>query len=197
MRKLLLMTWVTLVSTSFTSCAGKQGAEVSIEKTSCLSSRSFTTIKGTPGITMSTSNCEDYRFKEEKIRKAIMLFVEDYSEEFNIPELEVWSLISNLSIEVSVLPRTVDGVFDVKGNFLKKDVLVSGLALNPNLIWVEVKTSQIWSSSLAHELVHIIIWRTQGVHGDPDHEGKQFSGWTSKHTDFLKRFKLRLIDLEI
>ena len=109
----------------------------------------------------------------------------------------MWSLISNLSIEVSVLPRTVDGVFDVKGNFLKKDVLVSGLALNPNLIWVEVKTSQIWSSSLAHELVHIIIWRTQGVHGDPDHEGRQFSGWTSKHTDFLKKFKLKLIDLEI
>ena len=71
------------------------------------------------------------------------------------------------------------------------------MSISKDIIWVEIKTPQIWSSSLAHELVHIIIWRTKRVHADPDHEGTQFSGWTPEHTQFLERFELRLLDLEL
>ena len=112
-------------------------------------------------------------------------------------ELEVWELLRGLQIEVSAIPRAVANVYDVNGNLFKEDVPVSGLAISPNKIWVEVKTSQIWPTSLAHELVHIIIWRSQGVHADPDHEGSQFSGWTKKHTKFLDALRQELMDLEI
>ncbi len=125
------------------------------------------------------------------------MFVEDYSVEFGISEPKIWEMLSGLEIEVSAIPRVVSGAYDVKGNPVK-DVYVTGLALSPSHIWVEVKTSQIWSSSLAHELVHVIIWKqNEGVHGDPDHEGTKFSGWKARHTSFIKFFNRRLLDKDI
>jgi len=163
----------------------------------CTKVRSVKTIPGTPGIKLTASRCRDYVFTKEKTRRAITLFVSRYAHEFSINELEVWELLRGLHVEVSSIPRAVANVYDIDGNLFKQDVPVSGLAISPNKIWVEVKTSQIWATSLAHELVHIIIWRSQGVHADPDHEGPQFSGWSQKHTKFLKQLRQELMDLEI
>ena len=33
-----------------------------------------------------------------------------------------------------------------------------------------------------------------GVHGDPDHEGLEFSGWTPEHTKMIKRVNDKLLD---
>ena len=65
-------------------------------------------------------------------------------------------------------------------------------------IWVEIKTSQIWSSSFVHELVHIIVWnQNNGIHGDPDHEGEKFSGWTVEHSELIKKVNNILLDARI
>ena len=178
-------------------CVSNNTGHNSVMEIDCTKSRSLITIPGTPGIQMSASRCKDYVFTKEKARRAITLFVSRYAYEFNMHELEVWELLRGLQIEVSAIPRAVANVYDVNGNLFKENVPVSGLAFSPNRIWVEVKTSQIWPTSLAHELVHIIIWRSQGVHADPDHEGSQFSGWTKKHTKFLKSLRQELMDLEI
>ena len=127
---------------------------------------------------------------------AISLFVENYAEEFNMTNQKVWSLLTSLNIELSAIPRTVSGAYSINGKYISS-VPVSGLAISKDYIWVEIRTSQIWSSSLAHELIHIIIWRTNQVHGDPDHEGPLFSGWSKEHTIFLKRFNRELLELEI
>ena len=154
-------------------------------------------VPATPGITMRTTNCKDYIFEPDKLSKAINLFVERYADHFEMSEGEVWGHLKSLSIEVSVIPKVVVNVYDINGKFLKKETYVTGLATSKYSIWVEIKTSQIWSSSLAHELVHIVIWRINGVHGDPDHEGGKFSGWTKEHTRFIKLFNLELMDLDI
>tara|TARA_Y100000310_G_C20435039_1_gene693332 strand:- start:224 stop:667 length:444 start_codon:yes stop_codon:yes gene_type:complete len=142
------------------------------------------------------SECNDYIFNKNKLGQVIKIFIDEYSAEFNISPDKVWILLFNLKIEVSAISRSVPAAFDVSGNPLK-NTPVSGLALSKNKIWVEIKTSQIWSSALAHELIHIIIWRKNNVHGDPDHEGNEFSGWTKKHTNFIKTFNKHLLDLEI
>lgn len=178
-------------------CVSNTTGHSSVVEFDCTKSRRLTTIPGTPGITLTSSRCKDYVFTKEKARRAITLFVSRYAYEFSMNELEVWELLRGLQIEVSAIPRAVANVYDVNGNLFKEDVPVSGLAISPNKIWVEVKTSQIWPTSLAHELVHIIIWRSQGVHADPDHEGSQFSGWTKKHTKFLDALRQELMDLEI
>jgi len=146
---------------------------------------------------MSTTHCEDYIFDEVKVGKVIQLFVEDFARQFDLKELEVWSMLNGLHIEVSVIPRVVTLAYDVSGK-LVKDAPVSGLALSPSRIWVEVMTNQIWATSLTHELVHIVIWQQNGgVHGDPDHEGKEFSGWSKEHTRFIKRFNKSLFEMDI
>ena len=46
---------------------------------------------------------------------------------------------------------------------------------------------RLYDTSLVHELVHVAIYALHhGEHGDPDHEGDKYTGWTSEHTDFIK-----------
>ena len=178
-------------------CASQSPSLSSITKTTCEQKylKQSRVLPGTPGIRVITA-CGDYTFTDEKLRTALMLFVQEYASDFGVQEKEVWASLTSLNIELSAIPRTVSGAYDINGNPVK-DVYVTGLALSKDYIWVEIKTSQIWSSSLAHELVHIIIWRANQVHGDPDHEGGEFSGWTQQHTRFIKSFNLHLLDLEI
>lgn len=154
-------------------------------------------VKDTPNIITKTSFCNDYMFKNESLSFAIKIFVKEYADTFDVSEDKVWSMISGITIEVSAIPRSVHAAYDVNGKFLKGDVPVNGLALSKDYIWVEAKTSQIWSSALIHELIHIIIWRKNKVHGDPDHEGSQFSGWSKKHTVFIEKMKDILLDMEL
>lgn len=190
-------TLVLLYVLGLGSCATNTTHYNNVSEFNCTRDKSGTIIPGTPSIRLTTTYCNDYIFKHDSMRKAIALFASEYAEAFGMEELEVWELLRGLTIELSVIPKTVRNVYDIDGNFFKKDVPITGLAISKDIIWVEIRTPQIWSSSLAHELVHIIIWRTQGVHADPDHEGTQFSGWTQKHTQFLKRFENMLMDLEI
>lgn len=169
----------------------------SVVEVDCTKARIDKKIPGTPGITTRTSFCNDYMFDSNALRLAIQIFVKEYSEEFEISEEEIWILLSGLLIEVSAIPRTVHAAYDVNGKLLRGEVPVNGLALSKDYIWVEVKTSQIWSSALIHELIHIIIWRSNNVHGDPDHEGPEFSGWSKRHTMFIERMKNILLSAEI
>tara|TARA_B100001094_G_scaffold51531_1_gene47020 strand:+ start:1997 stop:2587 length:591 start_codon:yes stop_codon:yes gene_type:complete len=154
-------------------------------------------IQGTPNIRMSASNCQDYLFKCDVVKQALDVFVNEYSEEFRIEKSKVWFLLKDLKIEFSAIPKTVNAAYDINGELLTGEVPVSGLAMNKDLIWVEIRTSQIWSSSLIHEIVHVIIWRKNIVHGDPDHEGPDFSGWTKEHTKLIKRVNKILLNAEI
>lgn len=154
-------------------------------------------VPNLPNVKMIASRCDDWVFNTQKLSEAIHVFAEEYSLAFDIDRESVISKLSGLRITVSAIPRTVRAAYDINGKFLEKEVPVNGLALDKNNIWVEVKTSKIHHSALVHELVHIIIWRDQVFHGDPDHEGDQFSGWSKKHTDLIKKVNYLLLDLDI
>ena len=178
-------------------CTSASRYASSVKEFSCINQMQKIKIPGTPGMTMSTTRCEDYVFKEAKISRAITLFVEEYSSQFDLKEINVWELLRGLHIEVSAIPRSVSSAYDIKGK-LVTNIPVSGLALSTKHIWVEITTTQIWSTSLTHELVHIIVWmQNSGIHGDPDHEGDQFSGWSKNHTLFIKHFNRILLDNDI
>ena len=182
-----------LLAFLITSCGGNNPS--SVQRLSCngLSSNSFI-IPGTPNITSRTTYCEDYFFTPEKLSRAIHIYVDEFANTFDIDPQQVWLSLKNVEIEVSAIPRVSKYAFDKKGN-LRQNVNVSGLAFSPKKIWVEVRTSQISSSSLSHELTHAIIWfENMGIHGDPDHEGSEYSGWTSEHTQMIKRVNAKLLD---
>lgn len=153
-------------------------------------------IPNMPSIRIKPERCDDYIFDIQRVHDAIDLFVKRYAEEFAESEKEVFNYLSGLLIEVSIIPKTVKNVYDVNGKLLSESY-VSGLAYSKKHIWVEIKTKEIWSSSLMHELVHIVIWNKQGVHADPDHEGDKFSGWSERHTEFLNRIRGELLDAGI
>ena len=185
------------ILTPINGCSSASQYASSVKEFSCLNQMQKIRIPGTPGITMNTTHCEDYIFKEQKLAQAITLFVEEYADMFDIKEIEVWEMLRGLHIEVSAIPRTVSAAFDIKGKPVT-NVPVSGLAFSTKHIWVEITTSQIWSTSLTHELVHVIVWvQNSGVHGDPDHEGSKFSGWDKEHTAFIKRFNQNLLENDI
>ena len=195
--KLFIVIVLIFILTPINGCSSASQYTSSVKEFSCLNQMQKIRIPGTPGITMSTTHCEDYIFKEQKLSQAIVLFIEEYADKFEIKETEVWEMLRGLHIEVSAIPRSVSSAFDIKGKSVS-DVPVSGLAFSTKHIWVEITTSQIWATSLTHELIHVIVWvQNSGVHGDPDHEGSKFSGWSKEHTVFIKRFNQKLLENDI
>ena len=166
----------------------------SVQEFNCMSpGAKIEHIPGTPGILIAPTNCQDYTYIKEKVSSALFIFVEEYSRNFEVSQKHVWSMLAGLKIEVSIHGRKVDAAYDVSGNLLK-DVDVTGLAISKKHIWVEINTKQINTSALVHELIHTMIWNEQGVHADPDHEGKNYSGWTKKHTRLMKDINVLLMD---
>ena len=198
MRSFFILSLVTffLLIPSSNGCH-RPGGESNIVKVECKSTK-LVNLTELPSSIRVLTYCNDYSFKEKKLSKAINIFVSEYSETFEIDPAIVWSHLNGLKIELSIIPKVVKAAYTVDGKFVEGIVPVSGLALSPKHIWVEIKTSQIWSSSLVHELVHAIIWNeNSGIHGDPDHEGKEFSGWSKKHTKFIKNLNIQLLELGI
>ena len=59
---------------------------------------------------------------------------------------------------------------------------VSGLTLTPGWVWVKMTPGdRLCKSSFVHELVHVAIWAINKSHGDPDHLGGKYPGWTLEH----------------
>ena len=195
MKARLAAAFAAIIFATAPGCSYGKVRQSSVTQRSC-SSPMIIKIPNTPGIKMINPKCDGYIFEPQKMSVALNIFVKEYAKEFNVEESKVWSLISGLTIEVSLIPRTVPFAYSVEGKLLEKPY-VTGLCLTPDLIWVEIRTSQIWSSSLVHELVHAIIWRKNKVHGDPDHEGTEFSGWFDAHTSLIKRVEKMYLDLEL
>jgi len=166
----------------------------SVIASSCYSHPTSFYINDNFTINTVTTSCNDYKFDPKKLHDILDYFVIEYSSEFSVNEHDVWDLLSGLTIETSVLPREEKNIYSVDGKLLKTSP-VSGLALSKDWIWVELKTKFACHSSLVHELVHIMIWRKQKIHGDPDHEGEEYVGWTKKHTEMIDRLNVKLCDL--
>ena len=194
--KTILMLSVLMLILPIRGCKN-EALVPSIVHFDCRTSTMENQIPNLPNVKMLASRCDDWVFNPEKLSEAIHIFALEYASTFDVDYNEVITKLSGLRITVSAIPRTVRAAFDINGKFLEKEVPVNGLALDKNNIWVEVKTSKIHHSALVHELIHIIIWRDQIYHGDPDHEGKEFSGWSKKHTDLIRRVNNTLLDINI
>ena len=78
-----------------------------------------------------------------------------------------------------------------------------GATMGPGLVYVfqskdgPDRHERICESALAHELVHAILWRMNGKHGDPDHLGPIYRGWTPDHSAVIQRTNKALCTLGI
>ena len=139
-------------------------------------------------------NCHTQR--REKTSIAMLAFYKEWAITFGDPRIRVYKVMSNLLVEWGNKNKTGNG-YSINGIKVRQG-RVMGLALPPTMIWIYTQEHQlICESSLAHELMHIAIWVNKRSDGDPDHEGKRWSGWTSKHTQLINRVNQHLCNLGI
>jgi hypothetical protein len=78
-----------------------------------------------------------------------------------------------------------------------------GATMGPGLVYVFQSSSgpdrheRICESALVHELVHAVLWRKNGDHGDPDHLGPIYRGWTPDHSAIIQKTNEALCELGI
>ena len=118
-------------------------------------------------------------FRRQKVAIALQNFELAWQRHFG-KDISVFRNLRNLAITFGGVKKmqmgyTADGSFTANG-------LIEGSTLSKESIWIYAPPSmmRICETSLIHELVHASLWARNG-HGDPDHTGTKFFGWTYKH----------------
>lgn len=140
-------------------------------------------------------NCEFP--KAQNVAFVVELFYKEWNLRFGDKNRRVLKAFNNLMIEWGRKKKPILGAaFDVGGQPIVGEA--RGLTLMPGYIWLwENKYERIAATALVHELVHSAIWASNGVHGDPDHEGSDFAGWTKEHTKLIREINNLLARLDI
>jgi len=125
------------------------------------------------------------------------LFYRRWNEQFGDKDKKVFKTLNGMMIEWGDEVKPImGGAFDVRGD--PQIGHAKGITLMPGYIWVwKEKYQRIAATALVHELVHSALWSLSGYHGDPDHEGLEFDGWTREHTIFIHKTNSLLAQLDI
>ena len=164
----------------------------------------FTDIPGYANAAQSNHTCDHFDPNETSL--AMFLFYIHYAEEFGDENQVVAKWMHNLTviwtdqiIEMSGTGYKVDGRRG-KGNHAFGLTTSHGRLIK---VFTRNRTSltdrkKIWKTSFVHELLHVAInAKNNGAHGDPDHEGDKWPGWTKKHTDFIHKMNMVLKKLDL
>ena len=133
--------------------------------------------------TQVVNDCDVY--PNHKVGFSLLIFYHKWVENFGDPDLKVKELLERVMIqwgdEVKVSPKG----FSVDGTpFFNRNII--GRVVGPSVIWVfKGYDGKVSETALIHELVHIAIRVQTGDHGDPDHEGNKYNGWTVSHTRMI------------
>jgi hypothetical protein len=135
-----------------------------------------------------TDDC-DYFFPSHT-SIAMHVFYVEWVNKFRDDDGIVLSALNELIVEYGTYQRLVARIYGMEGNFLNKPVPVNGLTGNKGkyiFVWIGKGTHpKLHKTSLVHELIHVAIYALNfGEHGDPDHLGDKFKGWTHMHTKFI------------
>ncbi len=135
-------------------------------------------------------------FRREKVAIAFRVFESEWAKSFGHSKI-VSDNLAEMIVTFSFERRTVDG-YDIFGRGIKTGDLL-GSTISKNAVWVLVKptTDRICDTSLAHELVHASIWALNKSHGDPDHLGNKYYGWTQHHNLIIQNVNDHLCELGI
>ena len=137
----------------------------------------------------------DY-FRREKVSIALRIFEAEWTRTFG-RSYTVSENLNEMIVTFSFDKKTVKG-YDIFGQTINTGDLL-GSTISKNVVWVYINpvTNRICDTSLAHELAHASIWALNGNHGDPDHMGRKYPGWTMKHNMLIQTVNDHLCELGI
>ncbi len=144
--------------------------------------------------TQIVPNCSTY--PKHKTALAMMVFYHHWTKWFGDQDLVVKNSLEKVMIEWGVEKRKLKYGYSLKGE-KKENIVVVGLTKSNTFIWVwQGYFHKISESSLIHELVHVAL-RAKNGHGDADHEGDKYEGWTIEHTAMILEAKEMLRSFDI
>ena len=138
-------------------------------------------------------NCHFY--PKYKTVLALFVFYHNWVENFGDEGFIARKTLENVMIKWDINKKTSSKGYDIKGNRIKNHKII-GRVESDTIIWVwKGYDNKISESALIHELVHLVLRAEHGGHGDPDHEGYKYRGWTPKHTWMITQAKQMLHSL--
>ncbi len=143
---------------------------------------------------MLVASCD--RFRRERVSIAMQYFETEWYKTFQ-RSIAVHTNLRNLMIAFDPDKRFTTGY--TEAGELATNAELRGMTHSKGVIWVYAPPwiERICDTSLVHELVHASIWASNGLHGDPDHLGHKFPGWTMKHSKLIQDVNERLCELGI
>ena len=140
-------------------------------------------IPGYPKVWHTVQRCDEY--PREKVAIALQTFRRMWEEEFG-SAAAVDKVYEDLLITWMDASSGRYNAFGSDGIFYT-NISLRGVTLSESTILIfqsemgSDRHTRICESALIHELVHTVLWAQNGEHGDPDHLGNQFPGWTVRH----------------
>ncbi len=140
-------------------------------------------------------NCETYPVGE--VALAFFIFYHQWLEYFGDDNLAIRGMLEKVMIQWDTKKKVGVRGFDLDGKRIAENRYVIGLVETKNMIWLwEGYNHKISESALIHELVHLSLIALNG-HGDSDHEGLKYRGWTKRHTNMIIEAKQMLRAFEL
>lgn len=201
-RKLILSVLILLVSAI--SCPGAgtypflSNPPKKIYKSSvCDPDRPFPQMVVIPHFVNATQvvpNCRVY--PKHKTAFAMMIFYHHWVRNFGDHDLRIKRALEKVMITWGLEKKIAKSSYNRHGKRSQGKV-ITGMTKSDSVIWVwRGHDFKISESSLIHELVHVSLRAING-HGDADHEGPKYNGWTEHHTYMINEAKrtLRMFNL--
>ena len=131
--------------------------------------------------TQIVTRCEIY--PNHRVSLAMTLFYYNWVENFGDYDYSVKELLRSIMIEWGEKVKVSKQGFFLDGKKFTNHNII-GRVMSPTTIWVyKGEKEEISETAFIHELVHLAIRaQTRQGHGDPDHEGTKYHGWTPAHT---------------
>jgi len=135
-----------------------------------------------------TDDC-DYFFPSHT-SLAMHVFYVEWVNKFRDDDGTLLRALNELIIEYGTYQRLVSRIYSIDGTFRPGQTVVNGLTGNHGkyvFVWIGKGTDpKLHKTSFVHELVHVAIYASKfGEHGDPDHLGDKYDGWTHMHSKFI------------
>tara|TARA_B100001123_G_scaffold446273_1_gene600176 strand:- start:3690 stop:4307 length:618 start_codon:yes stop_codon:yes gene_type:complete len=134
--------------------------------------------------TQVVNDCDVYA--KHKVGLALLIYYHKWVEEFGDPDFKVREMLEKVMIQWGDQVKISKRGFSIDGEpFTNRNII--GRVMGPSVIWVfKGRENKISETALVHELVHLSIRAEYGEHGDPDHEGGKYGGWSVVHTHMIQ-----------
>jgi len=156
-------------------------------------------VPGFPSVWQVVNSCDEY--PREKTAIALQIFRQTWKSVMG-SSLAVDAVYGDLLISWQGTSAETYSGFGHDGIYYT-NISLKGVTLSESNVVIfqsdagPDRHTRICESALAHEIVHAVLWRINGEHGDPDHLGPKYPGWTVNHSLIIQETNKHLCVLGI